>query len=67
MINGVKIIENLGGRRFMMSMLIGISTTLLTYFAKIDGPTYSLVILGTVGAYITGNTIQKVKAGNATN
>lgn len=67
MINGVKIIENLGGRRFMMSMLIGISTTLLTYFAKIDGSTYSLVILGTVGAYITGNTIQKVKAGNATN
>lgn len=66
MINGQKIIENLGGRRFIMSMLIGISTTMLTYLAKIDGPTYSLVTLGTVGAYITGNTIQKVKS-NATN
>lgn len=65
MINGLKIIENLGGRRFIMSMLVGISCTVLTYLSKIDGGTYSIVILGSIGAYITGNTIQKVKT-NAT-
>lgn len=59
-------LEALGGRRFIMSMLIGLATTVLTYLGKIDGSTYSLVILGTVGAYITGNTLQKVKT-NATN
>ncbi len=66
MINGIKLWENIGGRRFVISMLIGLSTTALTYLEKIDGSTYSLVILGTVGAYITGNTIQKVKS-NAVN
>lgn len=62
----MNILETLGGRRFVMSMLIGFTTALLTYLGKIDGSTYSFVILGTVGAYITGNTFQKVKA-NATN
>jgi uncharacterized membrane protein YeaQ/YmgE (transglycosylase-associated protein family) len=61
-----QIIEQVGGRRFLMSMLVGFTTALLTYMEKIDGTTYSLVILGTVGAYITGNTFQKVKT-NATN
>lgn len=59
-------LEALGGRRFVMSMLIGFTTALLTYLGKIDGNTYSMVILGTVGAYIAGNTFQKVKT-NATN
>ncbi len=54
-------IENLGGRRFIISMLIGFATALLVYLGKIDGGTYSVVILGTVGAYIAGNTFQKVK------
>lgn len=66
MISGTRIIENLGGRRFIASILVGISTTYLTYLSKIGGETYSVVMLGTVGAYIAGNTIQKVKS-NATN
>ena len=54
-------IENIGGRRFIMSMGAGIATTALTWFGKIDGATYALVVIGTVGAYITGNTAQKLK------
>ena len=62
------VIENIGGRRFIMSMLVGFTTSVLTYVGKIDGTTYSLVILGTIGAYITGNTFQKVKTNaNTTN
>ena len=58
--------DKYGGRRFLMSMLVGLTTALLTYLGKIDGATYSLTILGTVGAYIAGNVIQKVKAPDAT-
>ncbi len=58
-------IEKLGGRRFIICMLIGAATALLTYLGKIDGGVYTAVILGTVGAYITGNTYQKVKANGA--
>lgn len=55
------LIEKLGGRRFIICMLTGATTALLTYLGKIDGATYSLVTLGTIGAYVTGNTVQKVK------
>jgi hypothetical protein len=58
-------LDKLGGRRFIMSMLIGFTTAFLTYIGKIDSSTYSLVILGTVGAYITGATVERVKT-NAT-
>jgi uncharacterized membrane protein YeaQ/YmgE (transglycosylase-associated protein family) len=55
----------MGGRRFIISMLIGAATASLSYLGKIDGNIYATVILGTVGAYITGNTYQKVKANAA--
>lgn len=58
------LIEQFGGRRFLLCVGCSFVTSLLTAFGKIDGPTYALVILGTVGAYITGNTVQKVKAPN---
>ena len=55
--------ESAGGRRFLMAMGAGISTTALQWFGKLDpaGSTYALVVIGTVAAYITGNTAQKVK------
>lgn len=58
-------LQNLGGRRFILTMLTGAATTLLVFLGKIDGSTYSLVTLGTVGAFITGNVVESVKA-NAT-
>lgn len=54
-------IQNLGGRRFILTMLTGFATVCLVYLGKIDSSTYSLVTLGTVGAFITGNVYESVK------
>lgn len=55
-------IQAIGGRRFLMSMGCGIACTALVYFGKIDGNIFRDVVVATVGAYIAGNTIQKIKA-----
>lgn len=49
----------IGGRRFLLAMGAGITTTILQFFGKLDpaGSTYALVVVGTVGAYIAGGTI----------
>jgi predicted metal-binding transcription factor (methanogenesis marker protein 9) len=51
----------LGGRRFWLSLGAGLCTTILAWYAKISPEVYRDVVLGTVGMYITGNTVQKVK------
>ena len=55
------IIESSGGRRFLLALGAGVCTTALQWFGKLDpaGTTYAMVIIGTVAAYITGNTVQK--------
>ncbi len=60
-------IENYGGRRFLMAMGAGITATFLQWFVKLDpqGSTYAMIVLGTVAAYITGNSYQKVKGGSS--
>lgn len=56
------LIENTGGRRFIMAMGAGISCTVLVWFGKITPEVFQWTVLGTVAAYITGNTFQKTKA-----
>lgn len=55
------LIEQTGGRRFLMAIGAGVSTTVLQWAGKLDpaGSTYAMVIIATVAAYITGNTVQK--------
>ena len=55
-------LEGLGGRRFLLALLSGISATALQWNGKLDpaGTTYGLLMLGTVAAYITGNVKQKM-------
>jgi hypothetical protein len=53
-------LQTIGGRRFLITLGAGLSTTLLQWFGKIDttGNTYMLVIIATVGAYIGGNVVE---------
>ena len=53
--------NSIGGRKFFITLGCGVATTVLQFFGKLDatGSTYALVIVATVGAYITGNVAQK--------
>lgn len=53
------LIEQLGGRRFVMTIGCGIACTVLVACGKIDGPVFRDIVIATVAAYITGNTWQK--------
>lgn len=57
-------IELSGGRRFVLALGSGITTTILQWSGKLDpaGTTYAMVVIATVAAYITGNTLQKGSA-----
>jgi len=59
-----KFLVQWGGRRFLITLGCGFVTALLAWFGKIDAATYAMVELGTVGAYIGGNTYQKIKGAN---
>ena len=56
--------QTIGGRRFLMALGAGLMTTLLQWFGKLDpaGSAYSMVIIGTVAAYITGGTLDNKNA-----
>lgn len=54
-------IVSLGGRRFLLTVGCGVVCTVLVWHGKISDQVFAAIILGTVAAYITGNTVQKVK------
>lgn len=54
-------IEKCGGRRFILSVGCGLVTSFLLWFGKLDSGAYTAIIMGTVGAYIASDTIQRVK------
>jgi len=57
----MSLIENVGGRKFVVTATTGFATCILVWFGKIADGIFATVILGTVGAYIVGNVAQKIK------
>lgn len=55
-----------GGRRFLLAIGVAIVASLLQFLGKLDpsGAAYVTLVLGTVGTYITGSTVEAVKANN---
>lgn len=51
-----------GGRRWILALISGAGTFILTLMGKIDSTAYTMTTIGIVGAYITGNVAQKIKA-----
>lgn len=51
--------DQIGGRRFLLTVISGAGTWLLTWAGKIDGGVYSAVTIATVASYIVGNVSQK--------
>jgi hypothetical protein len=65
-----RLLYAIGGRRFLLTLLVGAATTVLTWYGKITDSIYRDVILGTVGIFIGGTTLQKntqIKATGSTN
>lgn len=52
-------LDTLGGRRFLLTVAAQLSCNVLVWFGKISDDVYSVVILATVAAYITGNVMQR--------
>lgn len=53
--------QQLFGTKFIATIGCGFVTTLLCWNGKISDDIYAMVILGTVGAFIAGDVVQKVK------
>lgn len=53
--------DKIGGRRFFLVLSSQVSLTALKWADKLGDDAFMWLILGTVAAYITGNTAQKIK------
>ena len=54
-------IESAGGRRFLLALSTNLITAVLVLAGKVGDAVYATVIIATVGAYIAGNTVQKIR------
>ena len=59
--------DSIGGRRYILVWGAMVIASVLQWFGKLDlaGTAWGLVIGGTVGAYITGNVMQRKHEGEA--
>jgi hypothetical protein len=55
--------NTLTSRKFLLTVGCQLLTTILVFMDKIDGDTYGWVTVGVLGAYVTGNVVQKLKTG----
>lgn len=56
--------NTLTSRKFLITLLALLCATGLAWLGKIDSTSYAAIVVGTVGAYITGNVVQKKVASN---
>ena len=54
----------LGGQRYVLVYITLALCTALLWAHRLTSADFSMVVLGTVGVYITGRTYQKTKAGD---
>lgn len=52
-------LDQIGGRRFLVTLVSGAGTFMLCWAGRIDANAYMLTTIGIVGAYITGNVSQR--------
>lgn len=52
-------LDKIGGRKFLVTMVSGLGTFILVFLGKIDPGTYSVVTIATIGTFIAGNTYEK--------
>ena len=53
------VMDDVGGRRFVLVMVCGLTYTLLLIFGYLDTGAYVALQIATVAAYIAGNGAQK--------
>lgn len=53
--------NRVGGRKFALALISLASTSWLVWAGYITDGVYSAVVIATVGAYITGNVVQKAQ------
>lgn len=58
-VKSTELIAKLGGRKFSLVVLVFLGTTGLCWFGKINEGIFSVVTVTLIGAYITGNVLQK--------
>jgi hypothetical protein len=59
------ILDNIGGRKFLITVMAWVATNALAWWDRIDDVTYAAVTIATVAAYITGDVIHEIKKINA--
>lgn len=53
--------ETVGGRKFFLTLACGIVSTVLLWYGKLTSSDFVVLSGFTIGAYITGGTIENIK------